>query len=243
MSTTRFPVVAAVLASSLLLAMTFPAAAYTVAPGDRPNSDVSWGPFAIDESQVRNNDLPGGPSDGSTDSPATGSATFAYDRESDRLNYTVSWQNLTSPLLDIRVHGPATATQTSDDRLFDVLGDELAVVSSGVGRISGSYSGTLDLQNPPDVSCGCDEFHPEEAAKKIMAALLEGHAYINLRTQAFLTGEIRGNFPAATASGEPGPTPNPVPLPPGAWSAIGTFAVLGTLHAFRTRRNRNERAE
>ena len=198
---------------------------------------MSWVPFAIDESQVRNNDLPGGPSDGSTDSPATGSATFAYDRETDRLNYTVSWQNLTSPLLDIRVHGPATATQTSDDRLFDVLGDELAVVNAGVGRITGTYSGMLDLQNPEDMSCGCEEFDPAEAARKIMEGLVDGRAYLNLRTNSFITGEIRGQFPA-TAAGEPGPSPNPVPLPPGAWPAIATVAGFAAFRTLRTRRRR-----
>jgi len=225
-----------VVAVALVFAVVAPARGHTVPVGaDRPSTDMEWPTFPIGEGQVLNNTLPGAPADGSTDSAATGTASFVYDRETDHLNYTVSWENLGAPLLDIRVHGPATATQTNDDRLFDILGDELAVVQSGVGRITGSYAGTLDLGNPPDMSCGCGEFDPEEVARKILGALLDGHAYLNLRTQVFQTGEIRGNFPAAAAAGEePGPTP--VPLPPGAWPAIATvaaFAAVGWLRRGR----------
>ena len=226
----------AVAAAVAVLSAALPTWGHTVtvagAPADRPSTDMEWLTFPINEAQVLNNELPGAPADGSTDSAATGMASFVYDRDTDHLNYTVSWQNLGAPLLDIHVHGPATATQTTDDRLFHILSDELAVVTSGVGRITGSYAGTLDLADPPDVSCGCSEFDPEEAARKILAALLDGHAYLNLRTQAFQTGEIRGNFPAAVAAGEE-PKPTPVPLPPGAWPAIATVAAFAAVGWFR----------
>jgi hypothetical protein len=235
---TRTGLAAIVLAALFSSAFTRPARAHSVAvsaTASRPSGDMTWGTFPIDGSQVRNNDLPGAPADGSTTTGASGTANFFYDRETDHLNYTVSWQNLSAPLLDVRIHGPATASQTIDDRLFDVLSDELAVVSAGVNRTTGSYSGTLDLQNPPDMSCGCGEFDPEEVAQTILNSLLQGHAYINLRTQAYTNGEIRGNFPVATAAADqPGPTP--VPLPPAAWPAIATVAGFAAIHFARTRR-------
>ena len=236
---TRTGLAAAVLAALSWFVFTTPAAAHSVAVStdavSRPSTDMTWGTFPIDGSQVRNNDLPGAPADGSTSTGATGAASFFYDRETDHLDYTVSWKDLSAPLLDVRVHGPATASETIDDRLFDVLSDELAVVTAGVGRITGSYSGTLDLQNPPDLSCGCDEFDPKEAAMKILGALLDGHAYVNLRTQTFTNGEIRGNFSVATAADEqPGATP--VPLPPAAWPALATVAGFAAVHFARARR-------
>jgi hypothetical protein len=235
---TRTRFAAAVLAALLSFVLSRSAAAHTVivAAESRPATDMTWGTFPISGSQVLNNDLPGAPADGSTNTGATGSASFSYDRETDHLNYTLSWTNLSAPLLDIRVHGPATASQTIDDRLFDILSDEVAVVTSGVGRITGSYSGMLDLQNPPDMSCGCSDFDKETVAQTILNSLLQGHAYLNLRTQAFTNGEIRGNFPVATAAVEPGPTPNPVPLPPAAWPAILTAAGFAAFHAVRARR-------
>ena len=36
------------------------------------------------------------------------------DRDTDRLNYTVSWQDLTGPLAGIRIYGPATPSQSYD---------------------------------------------------------------------------------------------------------------------------------
>jgi hypothetical protein len=233
---TRTGPAATVLAVLMLPVCTLPAAAHTIGvTTTRPLSNMTWGTFPIDGSQVRNNDSPGAPSDGSTNTGATGSATFFYDRKADHLNYTVSWKDLSAPLLDVRVHGPATATESIEDRLFDVLSDELTVVTSGVNRITGSYSGTLDLQNPPDLSCGCDEFDAEKAAQTILNSLLQGHAYINLRTQAYTNGEIRGNFPVATAA-DAGPGPTPVPLPPAAWPAIATVAGFAAIHFARTRR-------
>ena len=232
---TRTPILAAAV---LFFAATVPASAHSVPPDGRPDTDMRWGPFAIDEARVRDNLMPGAPSDGSTDSPATGSASFFYDRETDRLDYTVSWENLAGPLIHVRVHGPADAAHSTDDRLFDVLTDGVAVASAGVNRTTGSFSGTLDLQHPPDISCGCTDFDEEAAAQKIIGALLDGHAYLNLGTQAFPAGEIRGNFPFAAAVGavDPGPSPNPIPLPPAVWPAIVTCAVFLALHAVRKAR-------
>ena len=109
------------------------------------------------------------------------------------------------------------------------------MVNAGVGRTNGSYSGTVDLQNPPDTSCGCGEFDPEAVAQTILNTLLEGRAYVGISTQMFPVGELRGNFPTATAAGEPGPTLNPVPLPAGAWPAIATMACAVAFRTLRTR--------
>ena len=73
----------------------------------------------------------------------------------------------------------------------------------------------------------------EEAARKIIDALVNRRAYVSAGTSAFPGGEIRGNFPAASAAEGPGPTP--VPLPPGGWAMVATGAGLGAARVARNR--------
>ena len=59
---------------------------------------------------------------------------------------------------------------------------------------------------------------------------------------SFQTGDFAGSpdkFPSfntfAPAAGDPGPTPNPIPLPPAAWAALSTMGAFGAFKKLRRR--------
>ena len=192
-------------------------------PGEeRVPHDVRWDLFALTEDQVRNNAAPGAPADGSTDSPAAGTATFFYDHHADLLIYTVTWQDLQGLLTAMHVHGPAGPNESAGGHLFDIFLDERSVIESGVDRLNGAFSGSIPVANFGMHHGGED--HP--SVDEQFPALFDGRAYVNVHTDAFPRGEIRGNFPAGRAI-------NAIPLPAAAWPALGLMGVVRARRAAR----------
>jgi hypothetical protein len=135
--------------------------------------------------------------DGTTDSAATGFTRMVYDTEADHLTYVVAWIDLESDLTALHIHGPAAASESSMNHLFDIYNASTGI-PAGIDRRNDLTSGLLHLLAPHPGHEGQILSPPEE----VIAALVSGQAYVNVHTEQWPTGEIRGNFPAIVP--EPG---------------------------------------
>ena len=103
-------------------------------------------------------------------SSATGTADVTYNKGTKVLNYTLSWQNLTSDSIrGSHIHGPASKTQNAPIR----HGFDMKILKS-----SGTYSGAVKI----------DTSNIKEDS------LLLGFYYFNIHTKMYPGGEIRGQI-------------------------------------------------
>jgi CHRD domain len=98
-----------------------------------------------------------------TGSPGTGSATMLFDDATNDFSWDISWSNLSAAVIAAHFHGPALPNQNAGVQV-DFL--------------------TIAPGNP---SIGSTVINNAQAAD-----LLAGLWYINIHTQAFPPGEIRG---------------------------------------------------
>jgi len=98
-----------------------------------------------------------------TDSPGVGHADFVLDRDTLKLSWRISFENLTSRPMGLQLHGPVPA-EGEAPALFDVAPE----------RFSSPVEGerTLSLGE--------------------VAHLVQNLIYVNLRTTKYPEGEIRG---------------------------------------------------
>lgn len=136
--------------------------------------------FDSSEDQIKNGPLP----DGSTDSPATGRNKMIYDDDAATLTYTFSWADLQGDLTKLHVHGPADASTSNPAHLLEIFNTTTEIEAAGVGKITGSTSGVIPVT---DTTTDCD-------SGGMIACFLEERAYVNVHTQAYPMGEIRGNL-------------------------------------------------
>lgn len=103
----------------------------------------------------------------------TGTATLAgsYDRNSNVLNYSISFSGLTGPVTAAHFHGPAVQGQNASP-IHDIT-----ITSNGT---SGTASGTITI------------------AEATESELLNGRIYYNLHTALYPNGEIRGQVAAVS---------------------------------------------
>jgi hypothetical protein len=164
--------------------------------------------FGSDESQVLNS----GVGDGSTDSTATGRNRLVYDADAGEIQYTITWKDLQDNLTKLHIHGPATSAENNGNHLFEIFNSPLEIMQAGLDPISDSVSGTIPVT---DTVTDCD-------SGGMIACFLENRAYVNVHTEAWPMGEIRGNFERVAD------TPTIAPL----WPAL----ALGLAGAFSVRR-------
>lgn len=148
-------------------------------------------------------------------SPATGTATFVLDLDLVTLNMVIDFQGLTGNTTAAHIHG---ITATPGTGTAGVMTTTPYFTGFPIGVTSGHYETTLDLTqassyNPAFVTANGGL---SGALNKLVQALEEGRAYLNIHTQTFGAGEIRGFL---------------VPTP-GAAAMLG----LGGLVAMRRRR-------
>ena len=151
--------------------------------------------FDIDEQQVRN----GPEADGSTNSPATGSGLVSYDTATNVFSYSITWDNLASNLTKLHIHGPATESMSNPQHLYEVFGPP--EIPAAVNLISDIWTDSVELMTLSQP--GFDDLSPAE----VIDVMSDGLAYVNVHTEFFGMGEIRGNLGLPTVVPEPAGVP------------------------------------
>ena len=105
----------------------------------------------------------------SNNSTATGTITGTYNKNTNQLQYNVSWSNLSTAAGLVQVHGPASMG-VNGDLMFS-----LAITTPGM---SGSSSGTVTLNDTQE------------------AALIANSTYYTVSSTTYPSGEIRGQITA-----------------------------------------------
>jgi len=125
-------------------------------------------------------------------SPGTGSATVDIDTVAKLMTLDVTFSacwadhRFTHPLL--RAHARRQCTGSDTDALFHRL---------SLGVTSGSFANTFDMSLASSYRPGFITDHggtPASAFDFLLAGMLAGQAYLNIHTQTFPGGEIRGTL-------------------------------------------------
>jgi hypothetical protein len=135
-------------------------------------------------------------------SPATGSATVDYDNVAHTLHVKFVFANLVGATTASHIHAPTAVPGTGTAGVATTT-PFFAGFTTGV--TSGSYDNTLDLTlassyNPSFVTANGSTTAGAEAA--LVASLAAGTSYLNIHTQSFPGGEIRGFLTLAPTPAE-----------------------------------------
>jgi len=198
-------------AGELLLSLALLAAAHQA-----DAAVYSW-QMDADEQQVNNCVPPGcdgDPSDGSTDSAATGTAALVYDTPSDTISWDVAWDGLEHLLSAIHIHGPATPAVSNGAHIFDIFPKAPDVVAAGVDRTTDSHQEAADFT---DIVAATGTFSQD--AQLLIEILTDERAYVNIHTcdgldqsgicvAGYPMGEIRAQFDLLDYQLSPGEVPS-----------------------------------
>lgn len=159
---------------------------------------LSWD-FQIDEAQIKN----GPEMDGSTDSPGTGTGHFEYDTSTNVISYELSWNNLFGELTKLHLHGPADASSSNPQHIFEVFGPP--DIPAEVDLHSDTWSDSLVLQALQQTGTDPTTGMPYEpiSPATIVSIMESGQSYVNVHTNVFGMGEIRGSLGLPVATPEP----------------------------------------
>lgn len=124
-------------------------------------------------------------------SPGIGHATFRIDTVTRTLSLTVTFSDLLGNTSAAHIHGPTAFAGTGN---AGVMTTTPSFPNFPTGVKSGSYQNLLDLTlsgsfNPSFVS---SQGSLSAAQATLIAAIADGKAYLNIHTDLFPGGEIRG---------------------------------------------------
>ena len=131
-------------------------------------------------------------------SPATGSATFAYDTDTHSLTISIIFSGLVGTTTVAHIHADTAVAGTG------TAGVASGLTSWTTGLQSGSYTSTIDLLSPASYNPEYLAAHGGTTASAIpdlIYTMGNGSAYLNLRTTAYTDGEIRGFITLVPAPG------------------------------------------
>jgi len=136
-------------------------------------------------------------------SPGTGNATAVYDDVAHTLTVHVDFTGLTGTTTASHIHAPTAVAGVST---ASVATTTPTFAGFPLGVTAGTYDNVLDLTlassyNPSFVSGNGGTTASAEAA--LVAAIAAGKAYLNVHSQTFPGGEIRGFL---------APTPTPTDI-------------------------------
>lgn len=137
-------------------------------------------------------------------SPGTGVGQVDVDAAAHTMRVQVTFSGLLGPTTASHIHAPTAVAGTGT---AGVATTTPFFAGFPIGVTSGSYDNTLDMTlassyNPSYITANGGTTASAEAA--LFAAIAAGKAYLNIHTQAFTPGEIRGFLlapvPAVTKS-------------------------------------------
>ncbi len=158
-------------------------------------------------------------------SPGSGSAKVVYDPVLHTLNVHVDFSGLLGPTTASHIHAPTASPGTGTVGVATTLP---TFPGFPLGVTSGTYDNTLDLTlassfNAAYLTANGGTAASAEAA--LITSLDDGTAYLNVHTQVFPGGEIRGFLTSA-----------PVPEPITAACVLASVAAVGGYVRKRARR-------
>jgi hypothetical protein len=134
----------------------------------------------------------------------TGSATVMIIEASDQMKLNIDFSGLSSNTTVAHIHGP---TVTAGTGTAGVMTATPSFPGFPAGVKIGSYEQTFDLLATSTYRSGfitASGGTTAGARDALLAALLDGKAYLNVHSSTFTGGEIRGFFAPAEV---PGPLP------------------------------------
>lgn len=154
-------------------------------------------------------------------SPATGTATVTLDLDLATMRVEASFSGLTGTTTASHIHGPTASAGLGN---AGVMTTTPSFPGFPLGVTSGTYDHTFDLAqsgtyNPSFVTA---QGSISNAMNTLIAAFADGKAYLNIHTNSFPGGEIRGFLTAAVPE-------------PSSYAAFAGLAVAGFV-AMRRRR-------
>ena len=142
---------------------------------------------------VEYNAILNGPSESPPNaSPATGFADFFYNDAVHTLSINMSWSGLTGPTSASHIHA---ATAVPGVSTAGVATTTPYFTGFPIGVTSGSFSTVLDLTQSSSYNGSCITANggtTATAETALIGAINTGRAYLNIHSQTFPNGEIRG---------------------------------------------------
>lgn len=123
------------------------------------------------------------------DYAGTGSATVTLSDDESEINYEVTFEGLTGPLVMAHIHWGAPGE--AGPPIF-------WLTEEGVSGAESPLSGTLTEADFMAADGGPQSF------AEALEAMRAGNTYVNLHTEANMPGEIRGQLTASGPTGSPG---------------------------------------
>ena len=146
--------------------------------------------FTGASAQITYNAALNGPSeDPPSNSAGTGTATVEIDQVSHTIHIIADFTGLTGTSTVAHIHGPTADPMTGT---ADVI---VPLVGFPVGSTSGAYDLVLFLNQESTYSPEFLAAHGQSAAQAeaaLLQALAEGRAYLNIHSDIYPNGEIRG---------------------------------------------------
>jgi hypothetical protein len=149
-----------------------------------------------------------------TGASGSGVASLLIDELTNQMTLKVTFAGLSGNTTMAHIHGPTTAAGTGTAGVIVPSASTLPSFPTGVK--AGSYEQVFDLLATSTYRAAYITTNggtPEKARDAFVASLLNGKSYLNVHSETFGTGEIRGFFAQV-------PVPGPLPL-------LGTATALG----------------
>ncbi len=149
-------------------------------------------------------------------SPGTGSGKVTIDTLAKTMAVQFEFEGLVGTLTAAHIHGP---TAVAGSGVAAVMTQTPSFPGTPLGVTSGTYSNVFDMTQGSSYNANfltAQGGDPEVAFAALTEFILAGTAYLNLHSEVYGAGEIRGFL-----------QPAPIPLPGAVWLMLAEAGVLG----------------
>jgi hypothetical protein len=127
-------------------------------------------------------------------SPGTGRTVVSIDLDANTMRWQVDYAGLSAPSTGVHIHMP---TSQPGAGVADGVTPHPPPADFPLGVVAGTYDRTFNLLDAGTYNMyylAAQGNSPATARDSLLTALRTGRAYLNLHSQAFIDGEIRGFY-------------------------------------------------